>query len=466
MNGPRHIAVIDIGKTNAKLALVDRQALTELAVVAQPNTVLPGPPWPHFDTEGLWSFFLSSLKALAGAHRIDAIAVTTHGACAAWLDSAGNLAAPVLDYEWAGPESRALEYNALRPDFAETGSPRLAMGLNLGAQLDWQLHVDPDLRQRARTLLTWPQYWGHRLTGIAASDVTSLGCHTDLWNPRNGTPSSLVACLGLEGVLAPARRPDAVLGPVLPEIAALTGLDPATPVACGIHDSNASLLPHLKTQQGSFSVVSTGTWVVVMTMGGRPVELDERRDTLVNVNALGAPVVSARFMGGREYELVRKGRPSVRTDADVVATLKQQIMLFPAVVPESGPFAGAVSHWSHAAGEVSDGGQEVALSFYLALMTAECLALTGAAGRVIVEGPFGANPAFLQMLGAATGLPVFRSAARTGTSIGAALLFGAPDGMPDTTQAVVTDTALVTPMRCYAEAWRSKVAVLFARQSG
>ena len=47
-----HVAVIDIGKTNAKLALVDGNTLAEIAVVTRPNKVLPGPPWPHFDLEG------------------------------------------------------------------------------------------------------------------------------------------------------------------------------------------------------------------------------------------------------------------------------------------------------------------------------------------------------------------------------------------------------------------------------
>ena len=45
----KHVAVIDIGKTNAKLTLVDLDDLSEIAVVTHQNTVLPGPPWPHFD---------------------------------------------------------------------------------------------------------------------------------------------------------------------------------------------------------------------------------------------------------------------------------------------------------------------------------------------------------------------------------------------------------------------------------
>ena len=40
---PNHIAVIDIGKTNAKVALVDLNDLSEIAVATRPNKVLAGP---------------------------------------------------------------------------------------------------------------------------------------------------------------------------------------------------------------------------------------------------------------------------------------------------------------------------------------------------------------------------------------------------------------------------------------
>ena len=51
-----HIAVIDIGKTNAKLALVNSVGLHEITVITQPNRVLDSPPWPHFDLAGIWAF--------------------------------------------------------------------------------------------------------------------------------------------------------------------------------------------------------------------------------------------------------------------------------------------------------------------------------------------------------------------------------------------------------------------------
>ena len=87
----RHVGVIDIGKTNAKVAVVDLSTRSEIAVETRPNTVLPGPPWPHFDTEALWTFILAALARLHASHAIEGIAVTTHGACAALLTAGGEL---------------------------------------------------------------------------------------------------------------------------------------------------------------------------------------------------------------------------------------------------------------------------------------------------------------------------------------------------------------------------------------
>lgn len=293
----RNVGVIDIGKTNAKVAVVDLDQRRELGVLTRPNTVLPGPPYPHFDLEGHWDFICDALAELHKAHGIDALSVTTHGASAVLLDAEGNLAAPMLDYEFTGPDDLAAAYDAIRPDFAETGSPRLGMGLNLGAQLHWQLKTDPGLLDRVATALTYPQYWTCKLTGVLSNEVTSLGCHTDLWCPSENRFSSLVNRLGLEEKMAPVRKAGDRLGSVLPEVVTRTGLPKDTPVACGIHDSNASLYPHLIRRQPPFSVVSTGTWVIVLAIGGGRVFLDPSRDTLINVNAFGDPVPSARFMG-------------------------------------------------------------------------------------------------------------------------------------------------------------------------
>ncbi len=446
-----HIAVIDIGKTNAKLALVDLETRREIAVVTRPNAVLAAPPYPHFDTEGHWHFLLEGLRDLHAAHGIDAISVTTHGAAAALLAADGTLATPVLDYEHDGPDLLASDYNALRPAFDVTGSPRLPLGLNLGAQLHWQFATDPALLSRTAHIVTYPQYWGFRLTGHAATDVTSLGCHTDLWNPHRPSFSPLVDALGIADKIAPALASGDILGTVTPAVAAATGLPPTTRVATGIHDSNASLLPHLVDRRAPFSVVSTGTWVICMAMAGEPVTLDPARDTLVNVNAFGQPVPSARFMGGREYEMMRQPANPVKADLDAV--LQTGLRLLPSVQQGSGPFAAQKAGWWPA--EPTDANlREVALGHYLALMTAECLSMIGATGPVLVEGPFGRNSWFTGMLAAATGRDVLTSASQTGTAIGAALLFDAAPKPVVHAASAQPDTRLAA----LADEWRSDCA--------
>ena len=458
MTDPRRIAVIDIGKTNAKLALVDLEAAAEVEVRTRPNPVRSGPPWPHFDVDGIWGFLIEALAEYQRAYGVDGVSIATHGASGALLDADGGLAAPVLDYECTEIEEAAEAYDRIRPPFEETGTPRLAFGLNLGAQLHWQLQRDPGLMDRFRWVVTYPQFWGARLTGVAATDITSLGCHSDLWLPYRGELSSLVDALGIRERVAPTRKPSDLLGPLLPEVASATGMRPDTPVLCGIHDSNASLYRHVISERPPFSVVSTGTWVVVMTVGSVGERLDPVRDTLVNVNALGAPVPSARFMGGREHEIISRGERSAPTAIDADRVLDGGPMLMPAVEASCGPFRGMPTEWLGGEPEVGSGVREAALAYYLALTTAECLALTGSAGRVIVEGPFAsANPDYLEMLAAATGQPVLAAPASTGASVGAALLFTSSNSTPGAALAAVEPSPMrIARLREYAARWRER----------
>ncbi len=443
-----HIAVIDIGKTNAKLALVEADTLREVAVVTRPNRVLAGPPYPHVDLDGHWAFFAQNLREFA-RQGVSSVSITTHGAAAVLLDAQGGLACPMLDYEHDGPDTMAAEYDALRPDFAQTGSPRLPLGLNLGAQLHWLLARDPSLGGRVAQVLTYPQYWGFRLTGERACDLSSLGCHTDLWNPFEARFSDLVERLGLGGRIAPARASAEILGFVTAQAAAETGLLPGTPVTVGIHDSNASLAPYLLTRDAPFSVVSTGTWVVAMAVGARAQPLDPARDVLVNVSARGAAVPSARFMGGREFERINAGAEVTPSPEDRAAVLARGVRLLPAVESGSGPFKGRAHAWTtppQTAGEM-----RVALSYYLALMTETCLSLTGAQGPVIVEGPFARNADYLAMLRA--GRAVETAASATGTAAGAALLAQNAPRAPQTTPLPLPAEA--EALSAYAALWRA-----------
>ncbi|WP_088342584.1 MULTISPECIES: FGGY-family carbohydrate kinase [Rhodomicrobium] len=450
-HGAPRIAVIDIGKTNAKVAVIDPARLTEISLRTKPNIVRRDGPYPHYDIDGLWAFILDALAGLNREGGIDAITVTAHGATCALLDSEGGLALPVLDYEHDGPEDFAAEYGALRSLFAETGSPRLPLGLNLAAQIFWQERRFPDAFRNVSAIVMYPQYWGFRLTGTAAGEVTSLGSHTDLWCPARRDYASLVDRLGWRRLFAPLRAANDRLGTIRPDIAAATGLRADTPVYCGIHDSNASLLPHLLSRRPPFSVVSTGTWVVAMTVGGTGARLDPERDTLINVNALGEPVPSARFMGGREFAILTDALDAGCTDEDVAAVLGKRTFLLPSVQTGCGPFPRRKAEWV-CDGALPPGERRAAASFYLAMMTASCLQLIGADGPTITDGPLAGNALFTQMLAAATGRPVIAETACIGPCAGAALL---PPriGMPRPAE----DAAVDSPgpfWAEYARAWQ------------
>jgi sugar (pentulose or hexulose) kinase len=414
------VAVLDVGKTNVKAVIVDVAAGRELAARTKPNKVLTDGLYPHFDVDGIFAFFIESLKELHAEHGFEAISITAHGASGALLGEEG-LALPVLDYEFRYPAEIDEAYDAVRPPFSETFSPRLPGGLNLGAQVHYQKTAFPEAFRQVRTIVTYPQYWGWRLTGIAATDVTSLGCHTDLWLPRIGKFSSLAERLGISGMLAPVKKPSDLLGHVTDEIAARIGLAETIPVYCGIHDSNASLLPHLLQREAPFAVVSTGTWVVLFAVGGDLDHLDPARDTLANVDALGRAVPSARFMGGREFEMLTAGQGKATPEA-IKRVVGEGVHFTPSVMPGCGPYTHAEHRIVNAKGGLDADETYVAASLYCALMTKTCLDLTGASGPIVVEGPFTRNALYIEALERATGRPVIAATGSTGTSVGAALL--------------------------------------------
>lgn len=427
---PRFVAVLDVGKTNVKLVVHDLETGDDVFVRTRPNIVIDAPPYPHYDVEGMWAFFLNTLKEATASQQIDALSFTTHGATFALL-AGDHLALPILDYEFHGPDALDGAYAVARPSFAESFTPRLPGGLNAGAQLFWQSRTFPEAFANVTAIVPYPQYWAFRFTGVLASEPTSLGVHTDLWAPESRGFSSFAKAEGWNRLFAPLRSAFDKLGTVTADVAARTGLSPDTPVYCGIHDSNASLLPHLLSRKPPFTVLSTGTWVIIFAVGGDASALDAARDGLCNVDAFGNPVPSSRFMGGREFDLLTDGHAKKPTPEDVRTVLDQGVMIRPTFVPGCGPFPTEKGSWSANPVSLSDGQRTAAVSLYLALVARAAMAVAGAAGPIVVEGPFGRDMLFAEALQKLTGRPVLMAAGATGTSTGAAMLALGPDGSPN-----------------------------------
>src|SRR5690606_7183179 len=107
-----------------------------------------------------------------------------------------------------------------------------------------------------------------RLTGVLCSEVTSLGCHTDMWAPWKGTFSSLAHKMNWIARMPNMVSADTLVGNVKADICNATGLPDTCQVSAGIHDSNASYLRYLTAyKEQLFTVVSTGTWSISMAPG-------------------------------------------------------------------------------------------------------------------------------------------------------------------------------------------------------
>ena len=139
---------------------------------------------------------------------------------------------------------------------------------------------------------------------MPASEVTSLGAQTQLWNPRERDLSMLAKDEGWDEMLPPLRYAFDVLGPLQVEVAEKCALPPETPVLCGIHDSNANYARYLAAGLEDFTLISTGTWLITFNTALPLAGLDPLRDTVSNTRPSG--------QGGRLRAL--HGRARARAD--------------------------------------------------------------------------------------------------------------------------------------------------------
>ena len=398
--------MIDLGKTLSKVTLWDR-AGQMLDRQVRPNAPVVVEGRQHLDAQGIGRWLIEALSHYA-AHPVEAIIPVGHGAGVVAIRN-GELAFLPLDYEQAIPDSVMAKYRGERDPFAVTGSPALPDGLNLGSQLYWLEELYPATIGEA-TLLPWAQYWAWFLSGRAVSEVTSLGCHSDLWAPAEAEFSPLAKRFGWADRFAPLARAGDSVCTLKPEIVAATGLPATVRVLAGLHDSNAALHAARGFEEiadRDLTVLSTGTWFIAMRRpdgSGDVGILPTGRDCLVNVDVEGCPVPSARFMGGREIESVIKidtRRVDIKPDqpallASVPALLANGSMLLPTLVPGCGPFPEGTGRWVN---EPDDWfSRRAAMCLYAALVADVSLDLIGSRGCLLVEGRFAEAEVFVRAL--------------------------------------------------------------------
>ncbi|MGI9500133.1 MAG: FGGY-family carbohydrate kinase [Geminicoccaceae bacterium] len=423
---PKAVVVLDIGKTHLKLFAISPDGGRVIDAMQAENRPRSGPPYLHADVEMIFAWAMRALTDFAGRFRIEAIVPSAYGSTAALIDD-HDLVLPMMDYEAEPPDEIKDAYAAAAPAFEEVCCPINPGGLTLARQLFWQSRQFADRFERTRWILPAAQYWAWCLTGIAASEVTSLGAQTQLWNPRTNEPSNLAVREGWSTKFAPLKPAFETLGPLDRNLTDRIGLVKPPPVLVGIHDSNANFTRYRAAGLERFTLISSGTWLITFDSSLPLDRLDPDRDMVSNTDLEGRPVACTRFMGGREYATIA-GEDGLRarpTPDDAAKLIASETMALPSFTDSGGPFPGTGNKGRVVGPQPEGAAERAALAcLYVALMTAADLDLLCAADRVIVDGSFADNRLFVGILAALRpGQSIEVSRERDGTALGSALLW-------------------------------------------
>jgi len=295
------IAIFDVGKTNKKLFLFDENYKIVFERSARFTETMDEDGDPCENLESLRLSVFDSLREVFRnpAFEIKSINFATYGASFVYLDENGNPLAPLYNYLKAYPEELKEQfYNTYggKEEFSNrTASPVLG-SLNSGMQLYRIKYEKPELFKRIKYALHLPQYLSYLISGETYSDLTSIGCHTNLWDFTKNAYHDWVKKEGIFEKLAPIVPSNSVMP------AAFPGNNYA--VGAGFHDSSAALVPYLVNFHEPFILLSTGTWCISFNpFNSTPLTAEElENDCLCYLQYEGKPVKASRLFSGYEHE--------------------------------------------------------------------------------------------------------------------------------------------------------------------
>jgi sugar (pentulose or hexulose) kinase len=145
-----------------------------------------------------------------------------------------------------------------------TASPILG-SLNSGMQLYRIKKEKPELFAKIKYSLHLPQYLSWLFTGKFCTDITSIGCHTNLWDFSRNYYHEWVLREGIIDKLPPIHS-SGMIFPVKPptSVQPLSNMLNGRLSGIGLHDSSAAMIPYLGKFTEPFILISTGTWCISM----------------------------------------------------------------------------------------------------------------------------------------------------------------------------------------------------------
>ncbi|MFC5284683.1 FGGY-family carbohydrate kinase [Pedobacter alpinus] len=427
------IAIFDIGKTNKKLFLFDE----DYKIVFERTARFIETKDEDGDTcENLESLRLSVFDSLHEVLRnkqfdIKAINFSTYGASLVYVDENGKPLAPLYNYLKEYPEALKKQfydtYGGEKEIAVSTASPVLG-SLNSGMQLYRMKYEKPEIFAQVKYALHLPQYMSSIITGKMHSDITSIGCHTNLWNFEKQNYHEWVTKERLEDMLAPIFSGDDVMQSTFPSENYLTGV--------GLHDSSAALIPYLESFKEPFILLSTGTWCISLNpFNSVPLTKEELdKDCLCYLSFQGKPIKASRLFAGFEHEQeVKRIAEHFETSVGKYKTVKLDLNLLSEYLPKGSlvKYFDTLeeNHFDFSKVNLTDFEDDVAAYHYLifTLVFKQYVATTlvlknTSVKRIFVDGGFSKNQIFMNLLAMVfPEIEVYAASMAQATSMGAAV---------------------------------------------
>jgi sugar (pentulose or hexulose) kinase len=427
------IAIIDVGKTNKKLFLFDQNYQIVFERSARFIETIDEDGFP---CENLESLRLSVFDSLHEVFRrkefqIKAINFSTYGASFVYIGEDGRPVAPLYNYLKPYPpdlQKRFYDTYGGEEEFSYTTASPVLGNLNSGMQLYRIKYEKPELFKRIKYALHLPQYMSYLLTGNVCADITSIGCHTNLWNFTKNDYHEWVYKEEIAEKLPPIEPCDTVSS---------SAFGNNYGVGIGLHDSSAALIPYLVNFSQPFVLISTGTWCISLNpFNNSPLTAHElRQDCLSFLHYKGKPVKASRIFAGNEHEEQVKriadhfNQSTVRYrtmefDGNIIAALQQKIAIadYVGTIPPINQSQFAKRDLS-----VFDTDEEAYHQLIFDIITQQKastqLILKGTTvKRLFVDGGFSKNSIYMSLLSAAfPQLEVFAASMAQATAVGTAL---------------------------------------------
>ena len=299
MHRPQVILIFDIGKTNKKILVYNQQYEVLFEEFANFEEIEDEDGFPCEDLVALTDWVIRSFKKWKNNPEVElkAINFSAYGASFVLVDEKGVPCFPLYNYLKPFPstlQKTFYEKNGDNEKFAlETASPNLG-SLNAGMQL-YRLKVEKAAQfKKVKFALHLPQFFSYMLSNNPISEMTSIGCHTALWDFPSNAYHHWV------------KREEIIdKFPPIQSAQTIAGIDNSgVKIGAGLHDSSAALITYLKCVHEPFLLISTGTWCISLNPFNQSplTKLELEKDCLFYISYNRIPVKASRLFAGQEHE--------------------------------------------------------------------------------------------------------------------------------------------------------------------